>query len=157
MVELICSGGQTGADQGGLLAAEILGIKTGGVVPKGFLTETGPKPELGTRFGLTESKSKDYTVRTRENVVLGDGTVIFGYLSGGSKLTQKICEHFSRPYFFITSLPDSTSGMAALIMKFRVWIKSEEIKALNVAGNRESKNKGIEAKVTKFLVGALHD
>ena len=35
----IISGGQTGADMGGLLAAKDLGIRTGGWMPKGWLTE----------------------------------------------------------------------------------------------------------------------
>lgn len=41
----IISGGQTGADQGALVAAKQLGIETGGWTPRGFLTEAGPCPE----------------------------------------------------------------------------------------------------------------
>jgi hypothetical protein len=40
---IIISGGQTGADQGGLFAAEILKIKTGGYAPKGYRTEVPSK------------------------------------------------------------------------------------------------------------------
>ncbi len=46
MIECCISGGQSGADFGGLLAAKRCGIPTGGKIPKGFLTENGPKPEL---------------------------------------------------------------------------------------------------------------
>jgi RNA polymerase sigma factor (sigma-70 family) len=41
MVRKVISGGQTGADQAGLFAAEAFGIETGGWMPKGFLTLAG--------------------------------------------------------------------------------------------------------------------
>ena len=46
MLECIISGGQTGADQGGLLAARKSGIQTGGWCPLGWRTELGPAPWL---------------------------------------------------------------------------------------------------------------
>jgi hypothetical protein len=39
MLERVISGGQTGADQGGLRAARACGIPTGGWAPRGWLTE----------------------------------------------------------------------------------------------------------------------
>ncbi len=42
MVRKIISGGQTGADRGGLLAGEALKIETGGTAPPIFMTELGP-------------------------------------------------------------------------------------------------------------------
>src|SRR2546422_7963506 len=39
----IISGGQTGADMGALLAAQDLSVESGGVAPKGWLTEEGPQ------------------------------------------------------------------------------------------------------------------
>ena len=54
MVRKIISGGQTGADQAGLAVAKRLGIPTGGFVPKGFLTEAGPRPDLAAEYGLEE-------------------------------------------------------------------------------------------------------
>jgi hypothetical protein len=42
MLELVISGGQTGADQGGLRATRACGIPTGGWAPRGWLTEAGP-------------------------------------------------------------------------------------------------------------------
>jgi hypothetical protein len=38
LVTKVISGGQSGADLGGLRAAKVLGIQTGGSMPKGFLT-----------------------------------------------------------------------------------------------------------------------
>ena len=42
----IISGGQTGADQAGLLAAQALGLQTGGWAPHGWRTDAGPAPWL---------------------------------------------------------------------------------------------------------------
>jgi len=41
-VAKIISGGQTGADQGGLNAGLLLGIETGGTAPPRFMTDAGP-------------------------------------------------------------------------------------------------------------------
>lgn len=49
MIEKIVSGGQTGADQGGLEAAEELGIPTGGWAPAGYYTEQGKHKTLPNR------------------------------------------------------------------------------------------------------------
>jgi hypothetical protein len=53
MIERVISGGQTGADQGGLRAAQACGIPTGGWAPRGWLTEAGPAPWLAD-WGLVE-------------------------------------------------------------------------------------------------------
>ncbi|HME98544.1 MAG TPA: putative molybdenum carrier protein, partial [Terriglobia bacterium] len=56
----IISGGQTGADMGGLLAARELGIETGGMAPKGWLTENGPEEVLLRSFGLSECEEEGF-------------------------------------------------------------------------------------------------
>jgi hypothetical protein len=53
MIELVITGGHTGADQAGLRAARACGIPTGGWVPRGWLTEAGPAPWLAD-WGLIE-------------------------------------------------------------------------------------------------------
>ncbi len=55
-VAKIISGGQTGADRGGLEAGRVLGIETGGTCPKFFRTETGHDVSL-QGFGLVEHES----------------------------------------------------------------------------------------------------
>lgn len=64
----IISGGQTGVDQLGLEVAKQLGIPTGGVAPKGYLTETGPDLTLRDHYGLREHESAHYSPRTRANI-----------------------------------------------------------------------------------------
>jgi len=272
IVVAINSGGQTGADRGGLLAAQELGKKSGGVAPKGFITEAGadatlrdefglielgasklefqkfisredvrnnidkiylfgdnliekgfggqakemrgepnaigiptkklpsmssssfftdkefeenkiaidkafaqipkgktiviPKDGLGTglaslkekapetfahiRNKLTELKHgevdpKIYPKRTRANVENTDGTVIFGNLeSRGSKLTWGIADKLKKPL----SLNPNPSAL-------RQWLNENNIKTLNVAGNKESSSPGIQDKVKKTLISAM--
>jgi len=100
-LEMIISGGQHGADRGALVAAERLGIKTGGVAPINFWTCGGPCPELGTRFGLSELKcgatpppppGVQYIMRSKRNVDGSDGTVAFRvYDSRGTDCTIGYC------------------------------------------------------------------
>lgn len=143
----IISGGQTGADRGGLEAAKTLKIPTGGFCPKGFLTEKGTDLSL-KKFHLKETVSNDYRIRTVKNVKIGDGTVIFGrvdklgnLISRGGILTQNTCIKFKKPL-----LINPTAK------KFITWLNKNQIKILNIAGDRESNNKGIEEKVKSFLL-----
>src|SRR3546814_18536091 len=76
-VSLVISGGQTGADQGGLLGARDAGVRTGGTVPKGCRTEDGAASWLA-EFGLVEGQGKSYSARTRANAAAADGTVNSG-------------------------------------------------------------------------------
>ena len=65
-VSKIISGGQTGADRGGLDAAIELEIPYGGWCPKGRLSEDGVIPN---KYKLNEMPSKDYLKRTEQNVI----------------------------------------------------------------------------------------
>lgn len=125
----VISGGQTGADIGGLEAAHAEGVPTGGTAPKGYLTEDGPNYRLRDVFGLKESKSSGYSHRTRQNVKDSDGTVLFGDMnSPGSRQTIKECDLMLRPY----KINPSPVALAD-------WIEEKGIAVLNVAGNRASK------------------
>ena len=77
MVFKIISGGQTGADTGGLYGARDAGIPTGGFAPYSFCTEKGYAPWLGTKFGLVDSGT-NYKQRTAMNVGAADITLWFG-------------------------------------------------------------------------------
>jgi len=152
MLKKIISGGQTGADQGGLEAALLLGLETGGKVPLGFKTEEGPMPELGPLYGLEELASHEYPPRTRYNVVDSDATVIFGRVSEtGSRMTKRMCKESHKPCLVIEEFDED--GLRLI----RTFVDMYEIKTLNVAGNRESKFPGLQRKVRNYLVEALGD
>jgi len=151
-VEKIISGGQSGADQGGLEAAKVLGIVSGGSAPMGWKTEKGSQPELLRGYGLTECSVPGYPFRTKMNVLNSDGTVVFGdFYSPGTKLTIRCCDRARKPLYRVCREDNS------IIEKqdFLNWLEKFSIEVLNVAGNRESKNPGIQKKVRDFLVEAL--
>jgi hypothetical protein len=144
MLRKIISGGQTGADRGGLQAGKKLGLETGGTAPRGFRTENGPDPSLAG-FGLAEHRSAHFGPRTVRNVEDSDGTVWFGLTdTRGALLTLKTAIRLDRP-LLLNPLP------GALLE----WIEKNRIAVLNVAGNRESLHPGLCRQVEEFLVGEL--
>ena len=141
----IISGGQTGADQGGLEAGRELGLKTGGTAPMGWRTEDGPQPKLLMSYGLAECGLPGYPARTRINVLNSDVTVIFGDVcSPGSELTISLCVQLKKPYL-----------VNPLYTELSAFIDVKSIRILNVAGNRESKKPGIQKRVREYLVKEL--
>ena len=156
MLTKIISGGQTGADQGALHGARLAGIATGGTAPKGWETELGPQPELLKRYNLCQSQNSGYAARTKENVKDSDGTLIFGDVtSRGSALTLHICFQQLKPFVLIAwragnaySIPPKDAA---------AWIRTCSICTLNVAGNRESKNRGIYVATSDFIVALVEE
>lgn len=123
----VISGGQTGVDQVALEVAQSLGLQTGGVAPRGWRTDAGPAPWLGTRYGLVEHAVSDqYGPRTRENVRLSDATVLFtkGH-SPGSFLTMRYCGDLKKPYL-----------VNPTVSELQDFILTRGVKTLNAAGNR---------------------
>ncbi|MEO8495820.1 MAG: putative molybdenum carrier protein [Planctomycetota bacterium] len=147
-VRRIVSGGQTGVDRGALDAAIFLGIEHGGWCPRGRLAEDGPIP---SRYGLAETDSAKYPVRTQQNVIDSDGTLILyaSELQGGTSLTLRLAREHDKPCLAIDlAAPidyDST----------RRWIADYAIEVLNVAGPRESSSSGIADAARSFLVQLL--
>ncbi len=149
--ERVISGGQTGADQAGLIAAHRFGIPTGGWMPKGFLTSTGPAPDLSCEFGLQEY-SGGYADRTEANVRLADGTLRFAatFETLGEECTLKWLRHHRKPYLDIDRAdPPPVEEIAA-------WIKRHYVKVLNVTGNVEPKSKRAKTcGITEFVIDYL--
>ena len=145
----IISGGQFGADVGALIGARKVGIETGGTAPANFLTEKGSQKILA-RYGLVEGpKGKNvaetYRIRTIQNIKDSDGTLIMGREgSPGTILTLNELERQGKPYIVNPTKKEFTN-----------WLKANEIKTLNVAGPRESKEGGLQARVTKFIENSL--
>jgi hypothetical protein len=147
-IQKIVSGGQTGADRGALDAALSLGIEHGGWCPKGRLAEDGVIPE---RYCLTETSSKYYRIRTEQNVIDSDGTLIFYYksLRGGTELTRQMASKHRKP-FLLVDLARTWEVDAV-----QEWLELHKIAILNVAGPRESSNPGIALKVRKLIMQSL--
>ncbi len=154
MIQRIISGGQTGADQAGLEAAKQLSIPTGGMMPKFWMTEDGPRPDFERLYNMTESKLPDYPPRTESNIIFCNATVIFGYEnSRGAGLTINLCKAHSRPFYIARWL--SPAEILPEIDPFRTFLYLHNPRVLNVAGNRESMNRGIHDACKQWLLEAL--
>jgi hypothetical protein len=141
----IISGGQTGADQGALVAAHQLGIETGGWMPHGALTENGPAPALLGLYKLREHRSMGYPPRTRANVRDSDGTIWIGTVgSPGYRCTSTACVDYDKPFKVITCYSE-----------LREFTRVHNIRVLNVAGNRASRNPGIHARTARIIKEAF--
>ena len=153
----IVSGGQTGADRGGLDGAIAQGVPHGGWCPKGRKAEDGAIP---ARYKLIETPSADYLQRTEWNARDSHCTVIFtrGKLTRGSKRTVEFCVKYQRPWLHV-DLTDGkdTEGHAAVIAE---WLSGGGLlfgsgippcPVLNVAGSRESEAPGIQKQVADVL------
>ena len=140
----IISGGQTGADRAGLEAGRRLGYSTGGTVPKGFRTAKGADLSL-KQFGVIEHHSSKYPARTIENACNSDGTVWFGNEeTPGGKLTLATARRAGKPLIVNPTAPE-----------LRQWIIEKGIQTLNVAGDREENDPGIQARVVRVLSEAF--
>jgi hypothetical protein len=152
----IVSGGQTGADRGGLDAAIAFGVPHGGWCPKGRRAEDGVIPEM---YDLTETESPDYAVRTERNVVDSDGTLIVsrGPLSGGSALTARFAHRRGKPCLHIdlTRWSRQKNGMNPIAHKIVQWLERHQIAVLNIAGPRASHCPGIRRDVKDLLLCVL--
>jgi hypothetical protein len=132
----IISGGQTGADQAALDVAIEKGIPHGGWIPKGRLTEAGMLPE---KYQLKEMETASYPLRTEQNVIDSDGTLIVshGELTGGSAYTREMAEKHRKPWIHIDA--DVTPMKEAIKLAWS-WISENQVEVLNVAGARPSQD-----------------
>lgn len=150
----IVSGGQTGADRGGLDAALEVGIGIGGWCPKGRLAEDGRIPE---KYPLAEMPSMEYLRRTEQNVIDSDATIVltYGQPESGSGLTVEFAEKHKRLWFHA----DLDRGDADIIAELSTWISGLPKKnvVLNIAGSRESRSPGIAERVGGIMTAVLRE
>ena len=158
----VISGGQTGADQGGLLAAHKLRVPTGGTAPRGFMTSRGPNLLLET-LGLVAKGTLQ--TRTKQNIQDSCGTVILSsdLSSAGTVLTIRLCQELRKAVLVldvnaaVTQFGDTgvmpVDAMNELCETLRSFIVQNEITVLNVAGNRERFD---DARTTRFTEHIVH-
>lgn len=141
----VVSGGQTGIDRAALDAAMAVGIDHGGWCPKDRLAEDGSVP---SRYRLLELESRDYAVRTEQNVIDSDATLILyeGKLGGGTLLTYRLAKRLKKPYLLV-ALDNKWSHEAV-----RRWLSEHRPETLNVAGPRESSRPGIYERSFRMLL-----
>jgi len=140
----IVSGGQTGVDRAALDVAVELGIPHGGWCPKGRRAEDGTIP---SRYRLAEIDSPQYALRSEQNVLDSDATLILcrGRPRGGTALTVALASRHGKPHLLVDL--EESSGLQAAGR----WLAEQRPKVLNVAGPRESQSPGIAALAAEFL------
>lgn len=166
ILERMISGGQTGADEGALIAAKGFGLATGGWLPKGCRTERGPRRELLSGYGMQEclegtSTPSIYRIRALYNVRDSDGTLCFDLTSSTATDNAYFdCERLKKPFRCVmldrTATGILTIGIAAHHPhNIAEWIVENRIKTLNVCGNRASKVPDIGELVEKYLAAVF--
>ena len=100
MLERVISGGQTGADEAGLIAAKMYGLKTGGYMPDGFKTKVGDRPEFADIYRCYAVKGAGYAAITSLNVYHSDATIRFAcnFQSQGERCVLAAIKQFNKPY-----------------------------------------------------------
>ena len=95
-----------------------------------------------------------YPKRTEQNVIDSDGTQIIchGALTGGSEYTRKMADKHDKPWIHVDT---SRISVEAAVEFVRAWINGSQIKVLNVAGPRASKEPKIYTAVSRLLKGLL--
>ena len=147
------SGGQTGVDRGALEAVLALpegaGIGAGGWCPRGRLAEDGA---LDGRYPLSETPTAESAQRTEWNVRDADATLILhrGELAGGTALTAEVAARLGRPLLQI-DLNQIDPHALATLDDIRTWLRDQGVRALNVAGPRESQCPGITAQSRQWM------
>lgn len=142
LVTKVISGVQTGVDTLGLIVAHDLGIETGGTAAPGFTREKNIDKytredleklgvvEISEELQAGKTDKEFYLPRTEQNVINSDGTVYF-YTSkdqGGLIATRRFARTHQKPFIINPTGP-----------QLRKFIIDNNIKILNVAGNRGSK------------------
>ena len=152
----IISGGQTGADKGGLIAAKKANIKTGGIAPKGFMTEAGKDPSLKSEYGLRENYSDDLKERTLSNLRGAHCTIVFATKPGsrGTKFTIDSLNSEKRMHIVLSPFEADAAEKVREFLDL-VYERYKNPLIVNIAGNRESRSKGIEEKVIDLLSKCL--
>lgn len=153
----IISGGQTGVDRGALRGARAAGHPTGGTAPKGWRTENGEDQMHMESMGMVECKARGYPARTHQNVVNSDATLIIAtdFKSRGTALTIKCCRAENKPFRLKEVNHFRFDYLATSDHKLISWLIENDVKVLNVAGQRESKCIGIEEHTLNFIKRTL--
>lgn len=154
-IAFIRSGGQTGADRGGLDAAREAGVPICGWCPPGGLAEDMPDPPglLASYPELKEGRADGYVERTAWNVRDSHAALIIAPAGveprSGTEMTVRFAESYGRPCKIV-------HGMGEL-GEAHSWIEHMGFGiTLNIAGPRESKVPGTFLLAKEFVGELLH-
>jgi hypothetical protein len=147
-IEKIVSGGQTGVDRAALDAAIALELPHGGWCPLGRIAEDGPIPH---HYQLQEHFSSKYSDRTKQNVLDSNGTLVLYRwdLEGGTLKTFSYAVGLNKPCIRVRLTHPGR------LERIRDWIVANDVRVLNVAGPRASKEPEIHKMAFEYLMKLL--
>ncbi len=166
----IVTGGQDGADLAGWKAAKACGLTVCGMMPPYFTASSGRHPEYRGLYGAidldpdpyrnllgeidADGWKQAYRQRTILNVQMSHSVVWFGNpWSPGGRLTVKTAiDSNIDHYVVVNSAYNGGHGEPTLEDWIRSMMIGELEPTLMVAGNRESKNHGIEKWAFEYLI-----
>jgi hypothetical protein len=127
------------------------GTPYGGWCPAGRKAEDGP---IDARYQLKETPTASYAQRTEWNVRDSDRTVVFAIapiLTGGSKKTVFLAHKLGKPVLRLSR----DGGPALPEQALSRFITDDNLRVLNVAGPRASKEPEVGAFVNEVLEKTL--
>ena len=157
-VQVVVSGGQTGADRGGHDAALAVGLPIDGYCPKGRKAEDGTIPE---QYTLTETGTEDYGERTNLNAQETTATLLLAFHDiddnerSGTGKTLRVARKAGKRTLCVNLAKVGEANYDRVAYQVFQWLRRHKVIALNVAGPRESKAPGLQAAVAKFLTMVL--
>lgn len=125
-----------GADLAGIKVGLNLGLQTGGMMPKGFITKFGARPKYSQYGAIEHPTSVKYQPRTYYNVRASDATLrfAFNHNTAGEVCTYKAIKKYDKPYFDI-NLHDVRYGESLIIFDVVDFLYENHVEVLNIAGN----------------------
>ena len=137
----IISGGQSGADRGGLNFAINNNLSHGGWCPKGRRSDNGIIPAI---YNLQEHPSPNHLDMMEANILMADFTLIFARrISINTNQIAAIAKRRKTPFLVLNVWCDKDY--------LKAFILECSPRVLNIAGNVESVSPGICAGVEGFL------
>lgn len=149
----IISSGQTGASIGALVGAKRLQIDHGGISPKGYMTEIGPKETDLRQFGIVSIPTDSETESMRQNISVSNASLIICPRNPckDSDSAVNLSRKQYKPYLIINKF-----GIDELLMA-RDFVDAERPCVLHICGNRNSLCPGIAREVAGFVQALFGD
>lgn len=149
MIKKLFSGGQPGADRGGLIAARRMGVPTGGwVSARDFEAD----PWIWFHFNTFRMKVDDDCASGRSdmNIKAAKGTirVATDFGTRAERKSLKLLLKHNKPFY---DLNPSTDNSTIYVEAVADWIRRHEIRTLNLSGNSERTCEGISGWTNRFL------
>lgn len=139
----IMTTGNTGAEIGALAGAKTVGLQTGGIALKDWMTEVGPQQEVLSNYGLTEGKYASAEKLTGMMAKKANVTIIFLQFYHMPETLNALvsCDDLRKPVLPINPYREDAAEQVV------AFLEKHKPKSVFVTGNREGKTPGMAKQV----------